>query len=100
MNKIRNPRAAWTGDQYKGPRQYLDDSQREEAIHAEFRKLAMNCKDPLNEKEQDDAATNWLNSEHCAAVRVDLEHLLQPGSRSSDQSIADAQRMVNQYCRK
>lgn len=91
-------RAAWAGDTYEGPRVYLSDAQHEAAITAQIRKLALNCTDPLNEEQQEQASTRWYNEEKCMAARVDLEDLLKPGSRAPEQSIEERQKVVDRYC--
>jgi len=91
-------RPAWSGDQYRGKREYLTDAMRDNAIDDELRKLAMNCKEPLDEDEQIEVGIKWRKAEHCAAARVDLEFLLRPDSRAANTSIEDAQRLVDQFC--
>lgn len=93
-------RADWAGDTYEGPRVYLSDVDREEAITGQLRKLALNCSDPLNPEQQQQASTSWHNEEECRAARVNLEDLLKPGSRAPDQAIEERQKIVDQYCNK
>ncbi len=90
--------AAWSGDTYKGPRIYLNDADREEAIVAQLRKLALNCTDPLDEEQQEQASTEWYNEEKCKAARTYFEELVEPASRTPDQAIEEQQKIVDQYC--
>lgn len=91
-------RADWSGDTYEGPRVYLSDTQREAAIDAQIRKLALNCTDPLDQEQQEQASISWHNKEKCMAARVNLDDLLKPGSRAPDQSIEERQKIVDRYC--
>ncbi len=92
-------RAAWAGDTFEGPRVYLSDAQRESAIDGQIRKLAMNCKDPLNMDEQRKVSSDWMNEEQCQAARVNLAEISRPNSRAPDEAIEDRQRVVDQYCK-
>ena len=91
-------RAKWSGDTYEGPRVYLSDVEREEAIIGQLRKLVLNCSDPLDPDEQHKASTGWHKEEECRAARVNLEDLLKPGSRAPDQAIAERRKIVDEYC--
>ena len=91
-------RALWSGDTYEGPRTYLSDAQRDEAINAEFRKLVQNCEDPLDMEKQSQASSGWINEEECRAAQVNLQDLLKPGSRAPDQAIEERQKLVDRYC--
>lgn len=91
-------RAAWAGDTFEGPRVYLSDAQREDAISGQIRKLAMNCKDPLNKEQQQKASDEWMNDERCRAARVNLAEISLPNSRAPDEAIEDRQRVVDEYC--
>ena len=92
-------RAAWAGDTFEGPRVYLSDAQRENAINGQVRKLAMNCKDPLNTEQQQKVSDDWMNDERCRAARVNLAEISLPNSRAPDEAIEDRQRVVDQYCK-
>ena len=91
-------RAAWVGDTYNGLRVYLSDKQREVAIDDQLYKLALNCADPLNEEQQDQAASDWLNEEKCMAARTDLELFLKPKSRAPDDFLEQKREIVDRYC--
>jgi len=91
-------RAAWKGDTFKGTRTYLDDATRSKEIDAALRKLVMNCENPLDMEEQYKASSKWERSERCTAARADLEAVTQPYARAPDQSIAERQKLVDQYC--
>lgn len=91
-------RAAWYGDAYEGPRVYLSDKQRDAAIDDQLHKLALNCTDPLSEEQQEQASSGWLSEEKCVAARKDLELLLQPNSRASDELLEQKREIVNRYC--
>ena len=92
-------RAAWAGDTFEGPRVYLSDVQREDAIDGQIRKLAMNCKDPLNTEQQQKASRDWMDDERCRAARVNLAEISRPNSRAPEQAIEDRQRVVDQHCK-
>lgn len=91
-------RAAWTGDTFEGPRVYLNDTKRQDAIDGQIRKLAMNCKDPLSTEQQQKASTDWMDDERCRAARAHQAEILRPDSRATDEAIEDRQRVVDQYC--
>lgn len=93
-------RAAWEGDTYEGPRNYLNEKQRQDAIDGQLRKLALNCADPLNEGEQDRAAANWIKQEKCRQAEKDLEFYLTPKSRAPDDFLKQKRELVDKYCGK
>lgn len=98
-DKTGKLRAHWYGDSYDGHREYISDAMRSKEVAKADRMIEQNCKNPYNQKEEENTYDNWLNKQYCESAKAELEHHLQPKQRSSRSTIEKKQKEVDKYCK-
>lgn len=86
-------------DVYTGPRQYLDEAEREAEIAHYREEMNTYCADFPELRDPALADEELRHAEACEAAAIELEQLLQDEARATEEEIAHRRRFLDEECR-
>lgn len=86
-------------DVYSGPRQYLEDAEREAEIAHYRQEMDSYCADFPELKDPAKADEDLRHAEACEAAAIELEQLLQDEARATEEEVAHRRRFLDEECR-
>lgn len=86
-------------DVYTGPRQYLEEAEREAEIARYRQEMDTYCADFPELQDPARADEDLRHAEACEAAAIELEQLLQDEARATEEEIAHRRRFLEEECR-
>lgn len=86
-------------DAYSGPRQYLDDAERQAEIAHYQQEVDTYCADSPELRDPALADEDLRHAEACEAAAIEFEQLLQDEARATEEEIARRRRFLDEECR-
>lgn len=87
------------GDTYSGPRQYLDEAEREAEIAHYQQEMNTYCAGFPELQDLERADEELRHAEACEAAALEFEQLMQDEARATDEEIARRRRFLDEECR-